>query len=50
MLKDKGDYKIVEGFISAILKDTGYSGYLSIISVPLFDDIIRNELDEWVVL
>ncbi|WP_233418993.1 Rpn family recombination-promoting nuclease/putative transposase [Rickettsia tamurae] len=25
MLKDKGDYEIVEGFISAILKDAGYS-------------------------
>jgi len=25
LLKDKGDYEIVEGFISAILKDAGYS-------------------------
>lgn len=25
MLKNKGDYEIVEGFISAILKDAGYS-------------------------
>lgn len=25
LLKDKGDYEIVEGFISAILKDVGYS-------------------------
>ena len=25
LLKDKGDYEIVEGFIPAILKDAGYS-------------------------
>lgn len=25
LLKDTGDYEIVEGFISAILKDAGYS-------------------------
>ncbi|KJV61896.1 hypothetical protein [Rickettsia amblyommatis] len=25
LLKDKGDYEIVEGFISAILKDAGYT-------------------------
>jgi len=51
LLKDKGDYEIVEGFISAILKDAGYSAVKikSLLESDKEDSIIKSNLADVVV-